>query len=95
MAENLASQGAEEEGDDPMVEEIRQAQSDLKTSTQRLIRQFSLPQNQSLLDSFGFKVNQDSEFSQFMDTWATMGELVNYNLTTPQEEVQNNEEQKI
>lgn len=54
-----------------------------------------MPEHQAKLDSFGFKVNQEGEFAQFMETWALMNELMTYNLTTPQEEVQSNTEQKV
>lgn len=54
-----------------------------------------MPQPMAKLESFGYKVNNDSEIASFMETWAMMNELVNYNLTTPQEEVQDNMEQKV
>ena len=92
IAENVGN-NAQEDEEDPMAEEINLVSNDLRSSTQKLIRQFSIPENRERLERF-HKVG-DGDIQAFMDTWAAMTELMNYNLTTPQEEVQNNEEQKI
>lgn len=92
-AEAINSVQAGEEEDDPMAEDTRLVQEDLKASTQKLIRHFGKLENKEKLASL--KINIDGDIQEFMKTWAQMNELTNYNLTTPQEEVQSNEEQKI
>ena len=84
-AEAVNSVQAGEEDDDPMAEDTRMVSEDLKASTQKLIRHFSKPENQEKLSSL--KISVDGEIQVFMETWALMNDLTNYNLTTPQEEV--------
>lgn len=92
-SEQVNSVAAGEDEDDHMAEEDRLVKEDLKMSTLKLIRNFSKPENQEKLTTL--KISVDGEIQSFMETWALMIDLTNYNLTTPQEEVQSNEEQKI
>ena len=79
-----------------MSEEMRKTQQTLEKSTQILIRQFAKTENRYKLQEFRgeFRLNNDSEMSSFNESWKGLGQLVNYWLTTPQEEVLSNQVQK-
>ena len=72
---------------DEMYEEGRQCALDLKTSTLKLIREFSNPELALKLQSTHFK-KDSNEFGYFIDTIEGMCELYDTMLSTPKEEVQ-------
>jgi hypothetical protein len=88
----------EEEGGEAVSEDLRIAQDTLKASTMKVVRQFSKPENRAKLNQFRAEIlgnkGGDSDLAEFNQTWKVLGDLVNYWLTTPEEEVKSNLEQK-
>lgn len=61
----------------------------------KVVRQFSKPENRLKLQVFRNEIKvQDSDLAEFNQTWKELGDLITYWLTTPQEEVKSNQEQK-
>lgn len=91
--ENDMAMAGEEDGEQAISEELRIAQENLTSSTQKMIRQFSKMENRAKLQAFRNEMKlQESELSEFNQTWNELGELITYWLTTPQEEVKSNTE---
>lgn len=65
----------------------------------KIVRQFSKPEPRAKLNQFraeilGNKGGGESDLAEFNQTWKVLGDLVHDWLTTPQEEVKSNQEQK-
>jgi hypothetical protein len=70
-----------------MYEEPRQVAMDLKTSTQKLVREFSAEEYMLKLKASTLK-KDSPEFSSFILTMSEMSKLYEIMLSTPKEEVQ-------
>ena len=72
---------------DDMYEEPRQVALDLKSSTLKLVREFSIEENMLKLKASNLK-KESLEFNSYIKTFDDLEKLYDIMLSTPKEEVQ-------